>query len=475
MELSFDSDSDHEGFSHPASLMSTPSQSEGTVENPLPLLIRKLAAFRKGLVRERGMRIESEAEIVEVKEKLIEVNSALQEKEATSLRLFKRCEELQSLLKEQQEMRSNEQKLEKIFSSFGSKKSAEGENKLLKKEVLALKREKQLSGQRIEELEKFVAELQAKHILNVESAKARVGVLEEAVKKKTDEVIETQVKFANLSAKVEDFRRKCQNLERERNMLRESCEEMQTQLVRKAQVTESVDDVDQQQPVMALKGDQVRGLHQTVFIENRLSVTNDVDQYQEAVEDVYSRHLASQSGISRVGATGDDAVGYDELVREFNVFKLRDFFPKRSGKIIVKKNLRTGHVTIAIERAGETRYHPAETVRGAFLGGHGGTGQSMAPSSLPSSFSEIGSNITFYIEYTQRKRDIIESHQRLEICHAINEAVNSSNSPTSACNPSLPLSSSSVMYDNASSNMRSLRRGNTPGEVSEELHDFFGI
>ena len=115
MELSFDSDSDNEGFSHPASLMSTPSQSEGTVENPLPLLIRKLAAFRKGLVRERGMRIESEAEIVEVKEKLIEVNSALQQKEATSVRLFKRCEELQSQLKQQQDMRSNEQKLEKIF------------------------------------------------------------------------------------------------------------------------------------------------------------------------------------------------------------------------------------------------------------------------------------------------------------------------------------------------------------------------
>ena len=153
----------------------------------------------------------------------------------------------------------------------------------------------------------------------------------------------------------------------------------------------------------------------------------------------------------------------------------QDFFPKRPGKIIVKKNLRTGHVKIAIERAGETRYNPAETVRGAFLGGHAGVDRSMAPSSLPSSFSEIGPNITFYIEYTQRKRDIFESHQRLEICHAINEALSSSNSPTSARNPSLPLSSSSVMYNNVSSNIRSLRRGNTPGEVSEELHDFFGV
>ena len=61
----------------------------------------------------------------------------LEEKEQLVSDLGSKCRELQGQIKEQQEIRSNEQKLEKIFSSFGTRKSVENENKLLK-EVLSL-------------------------------------------------------------------------------------------------------------------------------------------------------------------------------------------------------------------------------------------------------------------------------------------------------------------------------------------------
>ena len=130
-QFRFDSDdSGSEGEGPPARPMSVPNSpgflTPSEQSNPLPLLVRKLAVFRKGLVRERGLRIDSETKVAELNEQLLDCVSRLREKEQREVDLFKKCEELSTQIKEQQEMRSNEQKLEKIFSSFGSKKSVEG-------------------------------------------------------------------------------------------------------------------------------------------------------------------------------------------------------------------------------------------------------------------------------------------------------------------------------------------------------------
>ena len=53
-------------------------------------------------------------------------------KRATCFRLGSKCRELQGQIKEQQEIRSNEQKLEKIFSTT-AQKSVKNKNKLLRK------------------------------------------------------------------------------------------------------------------------------------------------------------------------------------------------------------------------------------------------------------------------------------------------------------------------------------------------------
>jgi hypothetical protein len=118
-----------------------------------------------------------------------------------------------------------------------------------------------------------------------------------------------------------------------------------------------------------------------------------------------------------------DNVGFDVLIKEFNVYKLRDFFPKRPSKITIRKQLFTGSVSIVVERAGVARIHPAETIKGAFFDSQ--NDQFFDDSNQPSrsSLYSAADIVTFQIHYHNQKPDIFESHQRSKICNAINEAL----------------------------------------------------
>ena len=90
-------------------------------DEALPLLVRKLAVFRKSLVRERGLRIDCEAEARSLAEKLKLTSKMLEEKEQLVSELGSKCRELQGQIKEQQEIRSNEQKLEKYLVALAQR------------------------------------------------------------------------------------------------------------------------------------------------------------------------------------------------------------------------------------------------------------------------------------------------------------------------------------------------------------------
>eukprot|EP00945_MAST-04E_sp_MAST-4E-sp1_P004405 g4405.t1 len=224
----------------------------------------------------------------------------------------------------------------------------------------------------------------------------------------------------------------------------------------------------------------------------------------------------------QVNAENEDSIiGYDALVREFNVFKLRDFFPKRPSKITIKKNLSTGQITILVERAGVTRIHPATSVKGAYFGGKAPVSSEARGAGRASSLGNDTTDITFHIKYYNQKVDYFESHRRQEICAALNRALKpassaeatvdasvasyhaSPNSPGGAYLHSSPRKnesrSASVPYREArlcspltggtddsggrralrgqsiSSARRTARRSSSTQEIREELQDFFGL
>ena len=152
----------------------------------------KVGSFQKVLYANEG-RIDCEAEARSLAEKLKLTSKMLEEKEQLVSDLGSKCRELQGQIKEQQEIRSNEQKLEKIFSSFGTKKSVENENKLLKKEVLSLKRNREGYTLRIEELEDDLDKIQQQNSANQRSFRTKIEILERQLKDKEEVVVQTNL------------------------------------------------------------------------------------------------------------------------------------------------------------------------------------------------------------------------------------------------------------------------------------------
>ena len=199
-------------------------------------------------------------------------------------------------------------------------------------------------------------------------------------------------------------------------------------------------------------------------------------------------------------------LGYNALIREFNVFKLRDFFPKRPSKITIKRDLATGQITILVERAGVTRIHPAESVEGAFCGGKVSKGNGNE-SSTPNG----DDNVTFHIKYFNDKVDYFESHYRDEICGALNKALATASStggmvdspydgsPQNSRESSSKSNGSSMqgirneamlcspisrsvgthggiyLESQRSHSLSGDRRSSSTHDIREELQDFFGV
>ena len=556
-QFRFDSDdSGSEGEGPPARPMSVPNSpgflTPSEQSNPLPLLVRKLAVFRKGLVRERGLRIDSETKVAELNEQLLDCVSRLREKEQREVDLFKKCEELSTQIKEQQEMRSNEQKLEKIFSSFGSKKSVEGENKLLKKEIIALKRLRESAAARIEELETALSKLQTQNLRNVENARGRIETLETNLKEKENITAQCKVQYENLKGEVGALKRGKSALEKERAELVSQREEAFAAANRERrrgyEVSLQLKRLGEKHQALIEKVKESREqAGDTVAAEGSEDGAPGADEEggdgEESQGGDGEESQGDDGGDASPGKGGDgpgrpapsvsledwqanaesedSVIGYDALVREFNVFKLRDFFPKRPSKITIKKNLTTGQITILVERAGVTRIHPATSVKGAYFGGKAPVSSEARGAGRASSLGNGTTDITFHIKYYNQKVDYFESHRRQEICAALNRALKpassaeatvdasvasyhaSPNSPGGAYLHSSPRKnesrSASVPYREArlcspltggtddsggrralrgqsiSSARRTARRSSSTQEIRDELQDFFGL
>ena len=433
-------------------------------DEALPLLVRKLAVFRKSLVRERGLRIDCEAEARSLAEKLKLTSKMLEEKEQLVSDLGSKCRELQGQIKEQQEIRSNEQKLEKIFSSFGTKKSVENENKLLKKEVLSLKRNREGYTLRIEELEDDLDKIQQQNSANQRSFRTKIEILERQLKDKEEVVVQTNLVCENMKSKLRSIEKYREQLELEKKNLLEdhdtillelehereeknNCLKKLKHMVEANRVVQDMEDLEndlnekliRSRSNSAANGRNTPDVHSRrgssdgnfrrenneiykqkelpINWENRKDGKNTKDHGTTSVEELIS------TGHQYESAQHDevDKVGFDVLVKEFNVHKLRDFFPKRPAKITIRKQLLSGAICIVVERAGVARIHPAETIKGAFFDSNQFL-MDKTSDSITSSYSSQNI-VTFRIEYFNQKTDVFESHQRSKICLAINEAL----------------------------------------------------
>ena len=399
----------------------------------LPLLVRKLAVFRKSLVRERGLRIDCEGEIQNLSEKLKLTSNMLKEKEIVAMEYSKKCKELQGQIKEQQEIRSNEQKLEKIFSSFGTKKSIESENKLLKKEILSLKRNRKGYTLRIEELESELSNLQKQNATNLQVSQSRVDMLERNLKDKEEDVIQTKLIYENLKTKMRGLEKIRENFEVERKELladrdaalietenerleKERCLQKLTDLLNTNRVVEDMNNLEKD--LVRSRSNSWAGRRSTAsFSKSRTnsrsnSIGIDDDDNNNNILNVNNSNSNNRISI----AEEVDNVGFDVLVKEFNVYKLRDFFPKRPAKITIRKQLLTGSISIVVERAGVARIHKAGSIRGASF-------EAQNTQFFSDSNSTNADIVTFQIDYYNQKSDMFESHQRSKICNAINEAL----------------------------------------------------
>ena len=437
-------------------MMNNNSMTRNTEDDAaLPLLVRKLAVFRKSLVRERGLRIDCEGEIQNLSEKLKLTSNMLKEKEIVAMEYSKKCKELQGQIKEQQEIRSNEQKLEKIFSSFGTKKSIESENKLLKKEILSLKRNRKGYTLRIEELESELSNLQKQNATNLQVSQSRVDMLERNLKDKEEDVIQTKLIYENLQTKMRGLEKIRENFEEERKELladrdaalietenerleKERCLQKLTDLLNTNRVVEDMNNLEKD--LVRSRSNSWAGRRSTAsFSKSRTNSRSNSIGIDDDDNDDNNNNTNKMSGKKRVQSNGNnnnnilnvnnnnnnnrisiaeevDNVGFDVLVKEFNVYKLRDFFPKRPAKITIRKQLLTGSISIVVERAGVARIHKAGSIRGASF-------EAQNTQFFSDSNSTNADIVTFQIDYYNQKSDMFESHQRSKICNAINEAL----------------------------------------------------
>ena len=99
-------------------------------EFSIPLLVRKLSVFRKGLVRERNLRTQAESSVDRLREKLKASQAALNDEALKAAQHLSRAEDLERRVKRSAAQRSTESRVDSIFSSFGTKHSVEKETKL---------------------------------------------------------------------------------------------------------------------------------------------------------------------------------------------------------------------------------------------------------------------------------------------------------------------------------------------------------
>eukprot|EP00944_MAST-04C_sp_MAST-4C-sp1_P001273 g1273.t1 len=434
-------------------------------DEALPLLVRKLAIFRKSLVRERGLRIDCEAEARSLAEKLKLTSKLLEEREQLVSELGNKCRELQGQIKEQQEIRSNEQKLEKIFSSFGTKKSVENENKLLKKEVLSLKRNREGYTLRIEELEDDLDKIQQQNSANQRSFRTKIEILERQLKDKEEVVVQTNLICENMKSKLRSIEKYREQLELEKKNLLEDrdtllldlerekeekndCLKKLKHMVETNRIVQDMEDLenDLNEKLIRSRSNSAANGRNTPDVHSRRGSSDgnfhreDIGIYKQKQRPINwengkdakdSKDHGTRTSVEELIPTGHqydsaqfdevDKVGFDVLVKEFNVHKLRDFFPKRPAKITIRKQLLSGAISIVVERAGVARIHPAETIKGASFDDHQFL-INKTSDSITSSYSSPNI-VTFKIEYFNQKTDVFESHQRSKICSAINEAL----------------------------------------------------
>ncbi len=341
----------------------------------LPLLVRKLSVFRKGLVHERNLRTQAESTIDRLRQKLKNLQDLLAEKESSAIKFYKRAQVLEERVQRSSEQRKNEKRLDKIFSTFGTKTSLEKENKKLRQYIEKLRRSRVLSSQRIEELEGEIRDMHMAGNTHMEVFKRQISAVEQQVAAKDSELSAAKIAHSRLSNTVEELRVENEVLKQELKTRKENCDTPPDSLIK---------DLHTSLPNATAEAKQSPDSGEKM---SEVSARERLRQAQ-AKSEILQNQLVQLNDFWMMAQT------YDTLVRKFDLFKLRKVLPRRNASIVLEQRIHSSEgPVLLVTRSGETFVHPCSTIRKINL----------LPSEQGSRFA-LDSERAFSIEYSDTSK-----------------------------------------------------------------------
>ena len=365
----------------------------------MPLLVRKLSVFRKGLVRERNLRTQAESTV----DRLKETNERLKEKLMALTTQNEEYQEQKAMWEKKvatkTKQRTNEKRLDSIFASFGTKNVFERENNLLKEKTISLRKQRNNAGRRIEELEKQVKEMHSAGLTHSElfasvdremmardqalvQLKAEIKRLSFDLRTCNEEQQHEQHKWKEEKFMLEE---RIARMEQNREEGMEKKEEGQRNATGEQKSHENTTVPTRREGAMDHNRGQngngttiagttgttgttgVRGSSTTTDLDkdkNTLALRTCIDQQLQKITTLKQR--ADQ--LERFWL---EASQYDAFTVKFHLYKLRKVMPRREATIAIRRPIhqrdRNGHeesngIAVVVERGGETFVHPVGTI-----------------------------------------------------------------------------------------------------------------
>ena len=379
-------------------------EEENEVEYSMPLLIRKLSVFRKGLVRERHLRMQAESMVDRLKEKLRLLQTNLDETKVRAREEKKQRVTLEKQVATTTEQRTNEKKVDGIFGSFGKKNMNGRENEMLKEKVSQLRRQRNNAGARIEELERQVHEMHEASLTHSElfatvdremmakdqtiaamkveqsrvSAEMKVhkeeGVLREKERKENEEERERLIEERNEMVEEEKERRRRREEEEEKKERENQGKKKQGLGVDGGSSGSSGSSGGSGSSGSSTQ--EQHGVSRTTTMTSRGGGEGGEggDQQQEHIA-LLEQQLRKMDILKQRASTLErfwiEASQYDAFVVKFDLYKLRKILSRRAATILIRRPIHQrdrsgieelGGVAMIVTRGGETFVHPAETI-----------------------------------------------------------------------------------------------------------------
>ena len=370
-------------------------------EFSMPLLVRKLSVFRKGLVQERNLRTQAESSVERLKEKLKIVMSQYEEVTKQAQELSVHSVLLEKQVATTKEEKSNEKKLDSIFSSFGSKNIFERDNIKLKEKIESLRRQRNNAGARIEELEKQLDEMHKAGLTHSElfasvdrEMIARENALDKIKIEKTNIKNELRIhyeKHDNAKLKWEKERTELllQINELERNRDRQEEHGGITNSNNNGNGNGDGDTRSENEHRDGRNNDNGKlntyqgerkddnnnnnnNNNNTVSeISNPTNEKKEINALQMCLEQQLQKMSIVKERANTLERFWVEASQYDAFVVKFQLYKLRKVLGRRAATIVIRRpihqrdrngNEELGGVSMIVTRSGETFVHPAETI-----------------------------------------------------------------------------------------------------------------